>query len=309
MLTAEQLAERRLGVTASEVAAVADLNPYAGQWDVWAAKTIPGYEIAETEAMELGTLFEDPIAELYARRNHDITLMRSGTLHHPKHHWAMATPDRFVLVDHTIDRLLELKWSGLMAMRDWGKEEDAVPEQYIAQGQWQMFVTGLDVVDFAAIVAGALRFYRVERNETLISHLFAKAEEFMERLVEGRPPPMDGSKTARQWLLNRYPSARSAKRDATPEEIELAVAYESARSREKAAKAEKERLGNQLRLAVGDAIGLASSTVSVSNTLPNGAIVDWQAVATEAGATQKLIAKHSKPMLRRLYVNVKKSKD
>ncbi len=306
MLTEEQLRERRLGVSASDIAAVAGLNPWATPWSVWAAKTLPDYESEQTEAMEMGDLFEEPIATLYARRNSGVELERSGTLHHPKHHWAMATPDRFVTVAGKRDRLLEVKWAGLAMAREWGKEEDGVPEQYIAQGQWQLFVTELAVVDFAAVVAGSFRTYRVERNESIISFLFEKASGFMEMIRSGQMPPIDGSPAAKQWLTKRFPEARAPMREPTEHEIALAKAYEAARVSEAKAKAEKKRLGNMLRMACGDACGLHGAGVKVSHSNPDGSVVNWQAVATEAGATPALIAKHSTPMGRRLYVRLKK---
>ena len=60
-LTPEQLAQRALGVSASEVAAVCGLSPYEGPWSVWAKKK--GHIVVEmSDAMLLGHLLEEPIA-------------------------------------------------------------------------------------------------------------------------------------------------------------------------------------------------------------------------------------------------------
>jgi len=305
MLSAEQLERRRHGLGASEVAAVAGLHPYASPWDVWMAKTVGVDAGAMSEAVELGEILEEPIARLYARRNPDVTLEPSDTVAHPAHPWALATPDRNVLQGGRRVRLLEIKHAGLTTMRAWGAEDDAIPEQYIAQTQWQLFVTGEQIADVAALVAGAPRFYRIERNEALIGYLFERAEAFMDLVRRGAPPALDGSETARAWLVAQFPATKAPLRDATAEEHDLLRAYAAARAAAKAAAREQDRLAQLVVAAIGDAEGIAAPGARATYRAPNGAWVQWEAVATELGAPPEVIARHSTPMGRRLDVRVK----
>ena len=126
-------AMRSRGIGASEIASVAGLNPYGSPWSVYLAKTVPGWEIEQTDAMELGHLLEEPLAKFYARRTPGVTLRPSSTVAHPEHPWALATPDREVLVDGAVVRLLEVKTAGLTTMREWGAEDDGVARGTTAQ--------------------------------------------------------------------------------------------------------------------------------------------------------------------------------
>lgn len=308
-LTDAQIELRRHGIGASEIAAVAGLSPHATAFEVWAQK-ITGQQIEQTDAMELGHLLEAPIATFYARRNPDVELRECGTLRHPEHPWALATPDRLVVQNDNVVRLLEVKTAGLRAVSQWGDDDDAVPEHYLAQVQWQLFVTGQHVVDVAALVAGAPRFYRIERSEVVIGFLFERAQVFMEHLRTESPPPFDGSKAAQKYLLDKFPRPTDAVRDATDEEQALLQRYLAAHRRETAAKAEKSVVAQQLMDRVGDFGGLRMPGARAQWITPDGNSMQWAEVARELGAEQhpEIVAKYSAPLPRRLDVRAVKIK-
>lgn len=306
MLTPEQLERRRSGVGASDIGAIAGLSHYATAWDIWCAKTLG--PTPETDEMALGSLLEPALAALYARRHPDVELAESRTIAHPQHPWALATPDRLVLADGQVQRLLEIKTAGPTTRAEWGTEDDAIPEGYLAQCQWQLFVTGLRTVDVIALVAGEPRFYRVERSDRLIQWLFAHAAAFMERLRNGTPPALDGSEAAGRWLAATYPETRAPLREATTDESTLLAQYAAAREIEKSAAAEKERLAQALKLAIGDREGMQSESLRATLKAPRGVTTRWEAVARELGATDELIAKHSTPVARRLDVRAVKER-
>lgn len=306
-LTARDLELRKHGIGASEISAVAGLNPYATAWDVWLEKTT-GPSEAANDAMELGNLLEDGIARFYERKHPGVRLRKSRTLAHPEHSWALATPDRFVIEGGREVRLLEVKTAGRWVAGEWGSGVDEIPEAYIAQAQWQLFVTGKSIVDVAALVAGAPKFYRVERNDTLIAFLFDRGRAFIDLLARGDHPAIDASETARQWILDKFKKERTPLRDATNEELSLLHAYDDVRQSEKAIASKKELLANLIREAIGDAEGIEDSANRKTRALcrtPNGVTTRWEAIARELGVTPELIAKHSTPMTRRLDVRVK----
>jgi putative phage-type endonuclease len=311
VLSAAQLELRRTGIGASEIAAIAGINPWATAWDVYLRKILPENDAEPTDAMELGNLLEDGLAQFYARKHPGVRLTRSTTLSHREHPWALATPDRLVIEDGRLVRLLEVKTAGLHTFREWGREGDEIPEQYIAQVQWQLFVAGsryarlAQHVDLVALVAGSPRLYRVQRNEALIAFLFDKAQAFMDLLASNRLPSMDGSEAARRYLLEQFPAGDGSLRPPTAEEADLARAYLAAHERETAAAKEKAQLKNRLCAAIGEADGLLGSGIKATWKAPEGARVDWKAIAQALAPTPDLIAKHSTPHERRLSVTAK----
>src|SRR6266568_3045016 len=138
MLTKGQLEERRHGIGASEIAAVAGLNPYVTPTAVWATKVLPVPEIEEPEAPKPG---RDParwgtrIQKLVTREWFDMHQFHAmleeeqiGTLWHPEVEIACATPDALA-VDQggAWLRGCEAKAPGLRAGDSW--RDSGAPEE------------------------------------------------------------------------------------------------------------------------------------------------------------------------------------
>jgi len=248
VLTAAQLEQRRSGIGASEIAAAANLSPYESRWDLW-HKKVNGDDFEGNDATLLGNCLEDGVAQFYAAKRPGVRLKASPTLAHPDHPWALATPDRLVFASKHArrpSRLLEVKTAALNWTGAWSSEEDGIPEHYICQAQWQMFVAGaalgtrFDRVDVAALVAGVPGFYTVHRSEELIAHLLAAGLAFMALLASGEMPPIDGTDACTAELSRRFPRREQEQREATEEErhkmFELIRAREQAKAGEEAAK-------------------------------------------------------------------------
>lgn len=307
-LTPEQLAQRALGVSASEVAAVCGLSPYEGPWGVWAKKK--GHMTVEmSDAMLLGHLMEEPIAQMYARQNPGVTMRLSDTLTHPTERWAMATPDRIVTAPDGTEYLLECKTGGPQAAKDWGDADDEIPPQYFLQVQWQLYVTGLNRCDVAGYIAGAMRYHEIPRHDAIIASLVTRCREFYERYIAGdEEPAIDFRESTTDALSAMYPSARTPLRDATEEESALATEYLAAHHRLSLAEQEKERLANAIRSAIGDAEGFRAAVAKATWKTPEGGMVKWKAVAEAMKADAALIAAHTTPYGRRLDVRAVKEK-
>lgn len=307
-LTPEQLAQRALGVSASEVAAVVGLSPYEGPWGVWAKKK--GHMIVEmNDAMLLGHLMEEPIAQMYARQNPGVTMRLSDTLTHPTERWAMATPDRIVTAPDGTKYLLECKTGGPQAAKDWGDADDEIPPQYFVQVQWQLYVTGLTRCDVAGYIAGAMRYHEIPRHDAIIASLVTRCREFYDRYIAGdEEPAIDFRESTTDALSAMYPSARTPLRDATEEESSLVTEYLAAHHRLSLAEQEKERLANAIRSAIGDAEGFRAAVAKATWKTPEGGMVKWKAVAEAMKADAALIAAHTTPYGRRLDVRAVKEK-
>lgn len=229
-LTPEQLLERQTGLGGSELGAVLGVDGWKTALDVWCskargvhgeipplAKPLPEIDtpsafapIVEAEPAVAGQILEQGIVDLYCHRT-GARVRKSGTRRHPKHRWAIATPDR--LVDHEEDvdddhvfaRGLECKLVGHFMSDEWGHDEP--PERVWVQCQWGMAITGLVRWDIAALIGGSsFRTYRVARDDAFIDDALAIAGDWWERhvIADWPPDPVDAADLAR-FTRRRHP--------------------------------------------------------------------------------------------------------
>ena len=180
------LAERRKGIGASEIAAIAGLSPWAGALDIYLQK-LGVTQNRTNAAMNWGLRLEQPIADAYTEET-GIALEPSQFVQHPEHSWVLATPDRFAADG---SRLVELKCA--RTADGWGDAgTDQIPDQYVCQVHWQMLASGFGLVDVAVLIGGVdFRVYTVPRDERLVTSLFGIGQEFWRRVVEQDAPDVD----------------------------------------------------------------------------------------------------------------------
>ena len=143
MLTAEQQAIRSTGIGASDVPAILGVDPWRGPWDVWMAKVHPSDFTDMSEAMEWGHRLEQAICDKFLEGRDHFEAKRGETMRSEELSFALATPDFLLYEDGRLVGLLEVKTSGWRRLDDWGTPgTDQIPSHYMAQVQWQMFVTG-----------------------------------------------------------------------------------------------------------------------------------------------------------------------
>ena len=163
-LTAEQLALRQTGIGASEIAAVAGLDPHRTPLDVWMLKRGLAGPFAGNEFTRWGDRLEAVIAGAYAEAR-GVLLDTRDTLRHAGEPWMLATPDRVVLDSAGAEeRLLQVKNRGLRQADRWGEPgTDQVPDAVAAQCHWEMAVTGLALCDVAVLIAFVEMLLRLNR--------------------------------------------------------------------------------------------------------------------------------------------------
>ncbi len=252
----EVKAARRKTLGASEIAAVAGVNPYASMHTVWLAK-VHGVEFEGNEQTMLGQLLEPAVVAIYCDRyGKSVTKGHYSIGPEP---WISATPDYEIEGE---DGLVEAKLVGLRSMWMWGQgntdteESDAVPLHYLAQCQWQMLVRGKSFVHLSALMGTEFRSYTIRANATVQGGLLARGRDFWDRyVVTGKEPPVDGSEGAREMLTKLYPRAGGDVVAATPELEELADALLQAREAVKQAEYEKQLRENQFKAQLRDARG------------------------------------------------------
>lgn len=234
------------GIGASEISAVVGMNPYAGPWDIWLRKTGQAPDVEEGEAIEWGHRLEPAIRQKYADLTGAVMYVPSESLFHFDTPWARATPDAIVF--ESADPLA--KWLHLMQVKNvgyWpGKDWDDGPPAYVQlQEQWEMYVTGLDRADVAALIAGSdYRVYTVHRDDKLIADLVEIGADFWRHVETRTPPKIDESEACRNHFTRRLAKAQSVELVADAD-IEGTIAeWHKARTALKQAERDVERLRN-----------------------------------------------------------------
>ena len=271
--------ERRLGIGASDVAAIIGLSPWKTARDVaeYIKSTGNPDEGPVPLRLWLGLRLEPVIAELTEARL-GIKLRRP-----PKRYW-----HRNGVMHCELDYLITGEREHVEAKvanfgEDWGADGSTdIPAYYYPQVQAQLAVTGNVACTVAVLYHGQeLRTYRIERNEPYIADLEDVVSDWWQRhIVEGIEVPL----TARdsELVRRRFPTAGEEEMVATPE---LALTVEQLRlSRLNMEQAEAQRVLNEV--LVQNAMGTASKLVGdgFSITWRNNkdsvkTTTDWEMVA------------------------------
>lgn len=179
----------------------------------------PAPEVSED--MEVGSLMEPVVLEMYRRRSGTALghlVVNQPLYFHGEHSFMAATPDAIGVIDpaHVIKDLLShlrsygtgagphniwgadaktagdrmfLKDATAEDTRKYGEEgTDLVPDYTLWQMTQQCAVMNFPFVDVPVLFGRKYRCYRVHRDETLIAALVSAEKELAERILEDRPP-------------------------------------------------------------------------------------------------------------------------
>jgi len=279
-------AARRLGIGGSDIGAIAGLCPFKSAFDVWLEKTGQREPRGDTAASYWGKALEDVVARRYSEETgHELTI--GSQMVHPERDWHRGNPDRLAAA---VCHLIEIKAAGIRQAHRWGEPgTDEIPEEYLAQVQWYLaLLPGYEVADIPVLIAGNdYRVYTVARNERLIGALVEIGERWWrDHVVGGKPPAIDGSEAAREYLARRYPRELAPLLQSTPAIEEIAQRLRAAKERRAQAAVEEELAGNELRALIGEAEGIGGEWGRVTWKAQSRTTTDWRAVAEAAGATE-----------------------
>jgi putative phage-type endonuclease len=188
---AEWLAERRLGIGASEVPAVLGISPFMTPLQLFGLKVGVLEPPEETDLMRLGRRLEPVVAGLYeeetARQLWDPgawTIQRNATMP-----LLFATLDREIVAtpDQRPPGVLEIKTTGYRYEDAWADEP---PLHVQVQAQAQLAVTGHSWASIAVLIGGQRFLWcDLQRNDRFIAVMLERIDQFWAR-VEQREPPM-----------------------------------------------------------------------------------------------------------------------
>lgn len=289
-LSASQQAIRATGIGSSEVGAICGLSFYDGSpHSVYLQKrglVLPSQSTVATRlghalerAIEPEYLYETGVAlEPLLDANNEPLTMR-----HPDHPWVLASIDRVRVTDRIP---VEIKcitgkrshysegdpcdWCGRSASLHWGYYADSVPDDVLAQVQWQLFVCGAPWAHVCRFWAGnngpEFKIHTVQRSEQIIAYLFEKARKFwFDHVVPGIPPDPSASENSELCeRLHAQKVLRGMEKAPPGTEVHVDNFFDGDRMiREGEAK--KSEAANWLRRIIGESEGVDGQSFTFTN--------------------------------------------
>ncbi|TCJ87988.1 UNVERIFIED_ORG: putative phage-type endonuclease [Anoxybacillus amylolyticus] len=247
----EWLRLRQKGIGGSDAAAIAGLNKYKSPIQVYYEKVEGVKESVPSEAAYWGTILEDIVAQEFSRRTGLKVRRRNAILRHPEYPFMIANIDRLVVGE---DAGLECKTASEYLKDEW-VEGEKIPDQYFIQCQHYMAVTGRSRWYIAVLIGGnKFRWDVIERDEGIIRYLIEIESEFWQRVIEKRPPEVDGSEASTNLLNLLYPVESVVDDEAElPREVEALIAELEAVNAEIKQKSErKAEIENKIKALLGE---------------------------------------------------------
>lgn len=179
----EWLKAREDGIGASEVAAILGLSPWETPFSLYLKKTHQVPPTEENDAMRRGHYLEDAVVQWWMHETGEQVIKASAAdiiYVHPEHPYMRVTPDRIV---KGRKKILEVKSTAIQM-------GDSIPDYYLAQVMYQMYVTGIHQAELIYI-QGGLTFGRfiVEYDEEFANLIAERVTEFWNENVLGGKEP------------------------------------------------------------------------------------------------------------------------
>jgi Phage-related protein, predicted endonuclease len=258
--TPEQIAERRLGVGSSEVAALFGFG-YADQTplSLWFEKTGQiDHSLDESEHLFWGKTLEEPIADVWAER-HRMKIRRQPVMRWMKDKPLFASLDRQIIGAARGPGVLECKNFSYWTGRAIETLEDIPPSVRI-QAMHELAVYGYGWGAIAILIGGnKLVSWEFERDQEAIDQIVATCEAFMETVKTRTPPPVDAKSAS--ILAEAYARADGAHMTSVdPSILKQAQELVSWKAKKKLAESEWELRRNFIKLVMGNAAELEIPT-------------------------------------------------
>lgn len=181
--TPEWLEWRKTKVGASEAAIVMGLSPWSTPFQLYEEKLGLRPPKDLSAAMFRGMELEEKARRAYEEMTD--RLIFPQVVVHEVLDWCIASLDGMNLEG---TRICEIKCPGRETHRI--AEQGCIPEHYMPQLQHQMFVTGLDSVDYYSFDGREGVLITVERDDKFIEKMMKEEKKFMECLYTMTPPPL-----------------------------------------------------------------------------------------------------------------------
>lgn len=246
MSTEEWLRHRRYGICGSDAPIILGLSKYRSILHLWKDKTgqIP-IEETESEYAYFGHVMEPVIKREFMKRTGLKVRLRNQILQSEEYPFMLADVDGVVKESDGSYALFEAKTASEYKRKVW---EDGVPEEYIAQVQHYLCVTGYQKAYVCAVVGGNTFFCHVVlRDDAYIKNLVEKERNFWNCVKECVPPVLDGSQATADYLNESYPVSNKSEMELPPDAEALVASFISIEEKMKVLTEEKNTVTNQLK--------------------------------------------------------------
>lgn len=241
---AEWHAQRRQGIGASDIPAIAGISTFATPIDVWQSKMGLVEPNAETPLTRWGHLLEPVIADEFSVQT-GIKVRRLARAVKYRD-W----PILFAHLDRTAgDSILECKSS--MSTKGWTDTE--IPDAVQLQVQGQLACADKERAYVAALIGYRdFRVYSIPRDREMFADLILPLlREFWQLVESETPPEPDGSEGYGAFVRRRFPKDDGTERAATPEEHLIGSALAEATAAKELAEVREAELKQRLMDAMG----------------------------------------------------------
>lgn len=242
----EWLKERRKGVCGSESSIILGINPYKSILTLWQEKTnrLP-IEVSETNYTYFGHVMEPVIKKEFTKRTGLKVRAVNYILQSDKYDWMLADIDGVVRESDGSYSLFEAKTANEFKREVW---ENEVPEEYFAQVQHYLAVTGFSKAYIAGIVGGNTYYcHEIYPDEEYIDKLIQCESKFWDCVVNDVEPTPDGSKATTQFLNEQYSWATKSEIELPEDAKELVESYKELDEEIKSLNEQKEGITNILK--------------------------------------------------------------
>ena len=263
---------RKGGITATGITAINGTSPYKTAYRLWVELTGQVEEQQAGAAAQRGQLLEQAVADFYTLETGKKLRKSNGIVRLKEHPWAMASLDRTVVGEP--DLLVEIKTSTSSA---WSLAP--VPQMYLDQVQWQMFVTNAPWCDIAVLLGGLVfRIERVTPDPIYQAQLYAKAVDFRNALATGVPPTLQGEDSDALAQVVPQTSEEWAQADISLDR--LAQLYAEKQYESKLLDQELQNLAIGLKESIGEKVGIVGEGWSATWKQNKATVkTDWEKVA------------------------------
>lgn len=262
-------------IGASDAAKVLGIGPY-DCWSFWARKRDADVvEAEDTVATRRGKHMESAVLGFYGDESGNDVIQPGAYFGQPGHlvtlaninfPWLRESPDAFardcegelghVEAKSAADGTTWTREKGIVIDR-WEKgSESLLPPHYAIQAYVQLAVTELPWNDVCVLLMKSepeLRWVRLLRDESTQSAIVKALAAWREKhLIQGEPPPIDGSEACNRYLARHFtPAEKRAPRIATPEEARKMRRIDRRRTYIAAAKKQIDVYTNELVVSAG----------------------------------------------------------
>lgn len=246
MSKAEWLEMRRYGVCGSDAPVILGLSKYRSILQLWKDKTgkIP-VEETESEYTYWGHVMESTIRKEFMKRTGLKVRVRNQILQSDAYPFMLADVDGIVKEEDGSYALFEAKTASEYKRKVW---EEGVPEEYVAQVQHYLCVTGYEKAYVCAIVGGNTFFCHVlYRDESYIKDLVEKERSFWNDVLACVPPVPDASPATADYLSEMYPISNHLETELPSDAEALVASFMSIEEQMKMLSDEKTLITNQLK--------------------------------------------------------------